>query len=352
MLSPAGDANYIAARPGIKVPTSGENAGIGLDSLDGVDFYLSNSAPELKSLYDNEHIAFIHATGLHTADRSHFTVQANMEKGVADGELEQDTGWLARHVASTGAASSDLAVIASGASNPVSLLGESGATAIADPAEFKIAGDALNADVIRAMNPGGSPYQDVAISTLNAVDLVQEKYATLEKSDANVGYTGGALSRSLSSLAELIKMDLGVNVATVDFGSWDMHNNLPNEFAQRTTEFSQSLNAFWKDMLDYRDRITLVTMTEFGRRLQQNANNGTDHGSASAMMVMSGNVKGGKIYGDWPGLAASQLNNGDLAVTTDYRQVISEILVKRHGEGNLSQVFPTIQYQPLGFLNA
>ena len=111
-----------------------------------------------------------------------------------------------------------------------------------------------------------------------------------------------------------------------------------------------SINAFWTDMADYRDRITLVTMTEFGRRLQQNTNNGTDHGSASGMLVLSGNVNGGKIYGDWPGLAPTELNNGDLAVTTDYRQVLSEILVKRHGETNLDAVFPTVQYAPLGIM--
>jgi uncharacterized protein (DUF1501 family) len=111
-----------------------------------------------------------------------------------------------------------------------------------------------------------------------------------------------------------------------------MHNNLPNEFAQRTTEFSQAINAFWTDMADYHDRITFVTMTEFGRRLQENTNQGTNHGSASAMIVLSGNVKGGKIYGTWPGLGASQLTNGDLTTTTDYRQVLAEIMITRHGE--------------------
>lgn len=352
MVSPAGDSNYAAARPNIKVPTSGANAGLGLDSLDGVDFYMSPSAPELKSLYDTGDLAFIHATGLYTDDRSHFTCQDNMEKGVADGEALQNTGWLTRHIASTGGAASDLSIISSGSANPISLLGENDTVAISNPKDFEVSGGTVNADVIRAMNPGGSPYQNVAQSTLNAISTVQAGLENIPSDNTNAGYTNGDLSKSLSSLATLIKADVGVNVATVSFGGWDMHNNLPNEFAQRTTEFSQAINAFWTDMADYHDRITFVTMTEFGRRLQENANQGTDHGSASAMMVLSGNVKGGKIYGTWPGLGASQLTNGDLTTTTDYRQVLAEIMITRHGEQNLEAVFPTVQYNPLGFMNA
>jgi uncharacterized protein (DUF1501 family) len=352
MLSPAGEANYIAARPSIKVPTSGTNAGLGLDSLDGLDFYMSPSAPELKSLYETGDLAFIQATGLETEDRSHFTCQDSMEKGVADGEEVQNSGWLTRHIDSTGGAPSELSVIASGSSNPISLLGESDTVAIASAEGFNVSGGNVNANIIRAMNPGGTPYQDVAQTTLDAVTSVQLGLKTVTDDSNGAEYTNGDLSKSLSSLAKLIKMNVGVNVATVDFGSWDMHNSLPFEFAQRTTEFSQAINAFWTDMADYHDKITLVTMTEFGRRLQENANQGTDHGSGSAMMVLSGNVNGGKIYGTWPGLNANQLKNGDLVATTDYRQVLSEILITRHGEQNLEAVFPTVQYNPLGFMNS
>ena len=352
MLSPASDPNYIAARPSIKVPTLGTGAGLGLDSLDGINFFMSPSAPELKSLYDTGDLAFIHATGLNTEDRSHFTCQDSMEKGVADGEAAQNTGWLARHITSIGGAASELSVIASGSSNPVALLGEPDTVAIADANGFQVSGGNVNANIIRAMNPGGTPYQDVAQTTLDAIASVQLGLKTITDETNGAEYTNGALSKSLSSLASLIKMNVGVSVATVDFGSWDMHNNLQFEFAQRTTEFSQAINAFWTDMTDYHGKITLVTMTEFGRRLQQNANQGTDHGSASAMMVLSGNVNGGNIYGDWPGLAPNQLNNGDLAVATDYRQVLAEIMITRHGEQDLEAVFPTVQYDPIGFMNS
>ena len=350
MLSPAGDANYIAKRPSIRVQTSGTNAGIGIGTLNGTDLYLSNSAPELKSLYDSGNLAFVHATGLYTADRSHFVCQANMEKGTADADPSQTTGWLARHITSLGVKQPELGVVSSNATNPTSLLGDNSAVAILNSASFNVSGGNTNGNVIRALNKGTSAYQMSATNTLDAIAAVQAGLTTINDTSASAGYTGGALSTPLRSLGRLIKMNIGLSVATVDFGSWDMHNNLVGEFAQRTTEFSRALNAFWTDMADYRSRITLVTMTEFGRRFQENASQGTDHGAASGMLVLSGNVNGGKIYGTWPGLATNQLNNGDLAVTTDYRTVLSEILVTRHGEKNLANVFPTVKYAPLGLM--
>ena len=350
MLAPAGDPNYIAKRPSIRVQTTGNNAGIGLGTMNGTDLYLSASAPELKSLYDGGNLAFVHATGLYTADRSHFVCQANMEKGTADADPKQSTGWLARHITSLGVKQPELGVVSSNATNPTSLLGDNSVVAILNSASFNVSGGNTNANVIRALNEGTTAYQTSAANALDAIAAVQAGLTSVTDTSANAGYTNGALSTPLRSLGRLIKMNVGLNVATVDYGSWDMHNNLVSEFAQRTTEFSRALSAFWTDMADYRSRITLVTMTEFGRRFQENASQGTDHGSASGMLVLGGNVAGGKIYGAWPGLSAGQLNNGDLAVTTDYRQVLSEILVTRHNEKNLANVFPTVKYAPVGFM--
>ena len=352
MVAPAGDPNYIAARPALRVPTTGANAGIGLGSLGGTDFYLSASAPELKTLYDSGNLAFVHATGMHTTDRSHFICQAMMEKGSVDAEVDQHTGWLTRHIASAGTSGQELSTVSASSSNPVALLGDAGAIAIADAQNFNVGGGTVNANLIRAMNTGATAYQTVATAALDAVASVQSGLQTIVDTSATAGYTGGTLSQALRSVGRLIKMNVGVDVVAVDFGSWDMHNSLVSEFNTRTTEFSRAISAFWTDMTDYRSRITMVTMTEFGRRLQQNASQGTDHGSASGMLVLGGNVNGGKIYGTWPGLAASQLTNGDLTVTTDYRQVLSEILVKRHAETQLATVFPNIGYNPLGVLKA
>jgi uncharacterized protein (DUF1501 family) len=368
MLAPSGDANYIAARPTIRVPATGNNAGIGLATLNGTDLYLSNSAPELKTLYDAGSLAFVHATGLYTADRSHFLCQANMEKGQADADPKQNTGWLARHLTSIGPGSA-LSTISSGSTNPVSLLGAAHPLAVSSASSFNISGGTVNLNTIRAINSGGgafiftspfttaevpsSPYKAVAQETVNTVSTIQSNLANLDNTTANAaGYTGGALSQSLRSVAQLIRMNVGLNLVTVDYGGWDMHNSLVGEFRTRTTEFSRAISAFWTDMADYRSRITLVTMTEFGRRLQENSSQGTDHGSASGMLVLGGNVNGGKVYGSWPGLASSQLTTGDLKVTTDYRQVLAEILVARHSEKNIASVFPTVTYNPLGIMRA
>ena len=351
MLAPAGDPNYIANRPSIRVRATGANAGIGLATLDSVDLYLSASAPELKTLYDSGKLAFVHSTGLFTADRSHFTCQANMERGTADADAEQNSGWLARHTASLGV-QADLGVVSQGSTTPISLLGQPAAVAVSNPTSFNVSGGTTNATIMRLMNTSGTatPYKTAALKTLNTIQDVQAGLTGFQDTSGTAGYTAGALSTSLRSVGRLIRMNVGVDVVTVDYGGWDMHNNLVSEFNTRTVEFSRALNAFWTDMADYRDRITLVTMTEFGRRFRENGTQGTDHGSASGMLVLGGNVNGGRVYGRWPGLAANQLVSGDFAVTTDYRQVLAEILVKRHAETKLNTVFPTITYAPLGLI--
>ncbi len=353
MLAPAGDANYIAARPSIRVRTDGTTPGIGLGTLDGTDIYLSASAPELKALYDSGDLAFVHATGLFTADRSHFTCQENMEKGTADADPAQNTGWLARHTLSVGAPT-NMAIVSSGSTNPTALLGQKDAIAIADPQSFNVSGGTANANLIRLLNGSGTmnPYKTAAHKTLDTIRNVQTALTGFRDTSGTAGYTGGALSQALRAVGRMIRMNLGLDVVTVDFGSWDHHNNLVSEFGARTVEFSRALAAFWTDMAAYRRRITLVTMTEFGRRFRENANQGTDHGSASGMLVLGGNVNGKRIYGQWPGLGAAQLRNGDMVITTDYRQVLAEILVKRHAETKLHTVFPTVPYKPLGILRS
>ena len=240
---------------------------------------------------------------------------------------------------------------------PTALLTDTATVAIANVSTFSVQGGTTNANLLRAMNQsiGATPsaYKQLANETLSAVTSVQASLAGLDNSGAAAaGYTNGALSQPLRSVAQLIKMNVGLTVATIDYGSWDMHNSLVSEFNTRTVEFSRAINAFWTDIAAYRSNVTVVTMTEFGRRLQENTSQGTDHGSASGMLVLGGNVNGGRIYGTWPGLAPSQLYAGDLAVTTDYRQVLAEILTKRHGETDLSKVFPTVKYAPLGIVNA
>ena len=182
---------------------------------------------------------------------------------------------------------------------------------------------------------------------------MRAKHAGLAARDiAGTGYTDSQFSTSLRSIADLIKMDTGLDVATVDYGGWDHHFEMNLYFPDHAAEMSKSLSAFWHDMADYQDRITVVAMTEFGRRLEENANGGTDHGSGAFMFVLGGAVQGGKMYGDWPGLKTDDLREGDLRVTTDYRQVIQEILLKRRGEPSPKVVFPSLDYQPLNFIKS
>lgn len=365
LVAPANEGIYQDARPSIAVQPDGTNAGFALaNGLDGVDFFLNSGASGLNDLYSSGDLALIHAAGVPTENRSHFKSMDMMERGMADNETNLISGWLTRHIETLTATRPLLSTVSTASNNPISLLGYPQAVSIPNVEDFNVAGGDVNAQVIAALNSGDSAYQQVAQQTLEAISTVQTKLEALNDSaDDNEGenendgsetgpaYTNGPLSSALRNLAQLIKMDVGLDVATVDHGGWDHHNNLVNEFGNQVGELSQSLSAFWEDVADYKDRISVVFMTEFGRRVYENASNGTDHGSGSVMMVLSGNANGGQMYGAWPGLATADLDNGDLAVTTDYRQVISELLAKRHNSPTLDTVFPTVPYNPLGLVN-
>jgi uncharacterized protein (DUF1501 family) len=234
----------------------------------------------------------------------------------------------------------------------IALQGYPGAVAVPNVlALFTVLGGEGSRKVIEAMTTGAGPLIASGQSTLATLKTVQTRVATLPPDDGNAaGYTAGALSTPLRSVAKLIKADVGLKVATVDFGGWDQHVRLTQGINPLARELSQGLSAFWSDLKDHQRRLTIVTMTEFGRRVEENANGGTDHGSASVMLALGGSVNGGRLYGKWPGLKPTDLHAGDLAVTTDYRQVLQEILVKRRGETTPKAVFPTLAYQPLGII--
>ena len=180
--------------------------------------------------------------------------------------------------------------------------------------------------------------------TFDAVKMLRAANPAQYTPAAGVNYPNGEFGNSMKQIAQLLKANLGVEAAFTDVSGWDTHQNqgsVNGQLANRLAEFSASIAAFWKDMGDDAENITLITMSEFGRTARENGTGGTDHGHANAMFVLGGKVKGGKVYGRWPGLDNDQLNEGrDLVLTTDFRQVLGEVVSQTLGAANLEVVFP------------
>ena len=347
LVSPANNGAYQDARPTLAVdPAEGLEIANGVG---GETFFINPGAPELHQLYTDGDLGIVHSTGVISDNRSHFVSMDMMERGFTDAEDTQITGWLTRHLTALGEDRPLLSTVSKSSSVPVSLLQYPQAVSLPNVNDFNIWGGDTNLDVIRQLNTGTSAYANVATQTVDAIQSVQAQADQFEQSDeAGVQYPGGSLSGSLQSLAQLIKMDVGLDIATVDYGGWDTHNNQANEFATQVGQLSQSLNAFWQDLDGYHDQVTLIAMTEFGRRLGENGSQGTDHGNGSVMLALGAGVAGGQMHGEWPGLTPDALNQGDLASANDYRMVLADMLVQRFGQTSIEEVFPTITYSPMG----
>jgi uncharacterized protein (DUF1501 family) len=347
MVPPADDGDYHANRPTVAVAAK---TALPIGMLDGTPLFLHPMASELKAFYDAGRLAVVHAAGLPTESRSHFISQDKMDRGIADGEALVKGGWLARHVLARGVALPGLGAVSCEPTVDDSLQGYGGAMAVPDISLFNILGGDANRHVIARLNSGAEPLCVSARETVTIIETVQAKLAVMTAGGGNDTYPAGPLAASLKSVATTIKMNLGLELVTVDYGGWDHHVDLNSQFPAQAQHLSKALHAFWNDMAAYQDRLTIVTMTEFGRRVKENASGGLDHGSASFMFALGNHINGGKIYGRWPGLKDTDLHAGDLAVTTDYRHVLQEILVKRRGETTLRAVFPTLDYRPLGLV--
>jgi uncharacterized protein (DUF1501 family) len=350
LVAPAGNAEYQAARPTLALPASGTAAGTPLaGALNGQAFRLHPSAAGLAALYAAGQLAIIHAAGLTSASRSHFLSQEMMERGYGDAEPAQATGWIARHLAA-GAVSGQVPILAASAQAPMALLGEARAVSMTTPAGFRIAGGARNAAVLARIAQGGSRRAAVMRSTLEAVTRVAA-VATSEPpgAAARPGYGAGELATALKTIADLARAEIGLTVATADFGGWDTHDGQAARFSTLVARLSQALAALHADLSGLGDRLTVVVMSEFGRRLLENQNRGTDHGHGGAMLVSGPGLRGG-LYGAWPGLKPAALDQGrDLAITTDHRQVLAEILARRCGQTGVREIFPTVSGALLGF---
>jgi uncharacterized protein (DUF1501 family) len=354
VVVPHGEPQYYAMRPSINIP---RKAVLDLDGFFGLHPALAPFQP----LWQQRHLAIVHAAGSPDPSRSHFDAQDFMEAGTPGIKATED-GWLNRTLRNLPqpAQKSAFEAIAMGPSIPRILSGLEPAIAMNNINDFSVGG----------RNPKASPVAttfeamydhslDTVLhgtgeETFDAVKMLKAADPSKYKPAPGADYPKGRFGDSLRQLAQLIKANLGVQVAFADIGGWDHHVNegaTEGQIANVLRDFSQSLAAFWTDLGDLGEDTVVVTMSEFGRTARENGNRGTDHGHANVMFVLGGPVKGGKVYGRWPGLDPSQLYEGrDLALTTDFRQVVGEAVARHMGNKNLNEVFPGYENQPGKFL--
>ena len=356
VVVPYREKNYYAMRPGIAIP------GNQVIDLDGF-FGLHPSLAPFKPLYDQGHLAIVHAAGSPDMSRSHFDAQDFMESGTP-GVKNTEDGWLNRalqeedlrhHLEHTA-----FRALALGAQVPRTLAGKVPAIALSSVNSFSVGGrgpapsPAANAFEAMYGQSGDHIFHATGEETFEAVKMLRDANPAQYVPAAGIEYPNNEFGNNMKQIAQLLKSNLGVEAAFTDVGGWDTHQNqggVNGQLSDRLREFSSAIAAFWRDMGAGAENITLVTMSEFGRTARQNGTGGTDHGHANAMFVLGGQVKGGKVYGRWPGLADEQLNEGrDLAVTTDFRQVLGEAVSKSIGAKDLELIFPGAQLLPDRFL--
>ena len=360
IVVPFSEKRYRELRPTIAVaaPSGEGNGPIGNGpfgpaiDLDG-RFALHGAMQPLKALWDKQQLAIVEATGSPDSSRSHFDAQDYMESGTS-GKTTGD-GWLNRALPPAGKDTSPLRAVAMGKQVARTLRGEREAIAVGDPQQFNM-GNQDAAAILESMytNSADAKWGRTGKDAFEAMKLIQSINRSPYNPQGGQYQQGGELGRSLQQLARLIKADAGVEAAFAEVGGWDHHGNENQQLANMLRQFSSALAAFTQDMGDRMEDIVLVTMSEFGRTVEENGNGGTDHGHGSVMMVMGGPVQGGKVYGKWPGLEREQLFEGrDLAVTTDFRAVLGELIRGHLGQKDLGPVFPGYQPgDPLGLLRS
>lgn len=345
IIVPHGDEQYYAQRPTISIARPDQlSAGYNALDLDGF-FGLHPSLTNLHAIYQGGDMAFVQATGSPDETRSHFEAQDLMERGAVPGE---HSGWLARHLATLDTGNeSALRAIGIGDMLPVALAGALTATALPSLQEYQVTGDSsgqLQTILYNLYNQQSDPLTTTANQTFDALNVI-EQVASHDYVAKGRGYQDGqAFHMALRTTAQLIKAQVGVEVACIDLDGWDTHvaqGAGEGIMARNLQTLGDGLAAFYEDMLDYMGNLTVVVMSEFGRRVRENSGLGTDHGHGNMMMVMGGGVNGRQVLSRWPGLHPEQLvGPGDLAITTDYRDILAEIILKRLKNPNLSHIFP------------
>ena len=346
VVVPFAEPDYYRLRPTIAIPqpSRGQNeASIDLDGFFGLHPSLAPLAP----IYREGQLAIVHAVGSPDSTRSHFDAQDYMDSGTPGVKSTQD-GWLNRHLqAAPDPEATPFRAVALGSNLPRALQGRAPAVALANAQQFRVMApsplaangfEALYAETADRMLAGQGQ------ETFEAIDMLQKADVSRFQPESGADYPRSKFGQSLLQVAQFIKANIGLEAAFIESGGWDHHTNeggTQGQLANLLRDLGQGLAAFHRDLGDRMKDITVVTMSEFGRTAAENGNRGTDHGHANCMFVMGGPVKGGKVYGRWPGLQDGQLNEGrDLAVTTDFRTVLGELIERHLGDRELDRVFP------------
>lgn len=351
VLAPIGDPDYAANRPGIAVPASLAKR---VDSTFGLHPALSPLFP----LWDSGSFGAVQAVGQEAATRSHFAAMEELERAAPGSSLR--TGWLDRALG-TLPDSGVLEAVALGSSSvPGSLRGGNAKLAANELTSIRLPMSSTQAPVslwqkaLGELHAGARP--EVSAPMGNAIEAVTAVEQLTADDGGGDGYPNDRYGRALQDVARLVKARSGLRIAHVHMGGWDHHTNIGQasggKFANKLSTVAQGLAAFAADLGPDLSRVTVITLSEFGRRVKQNGNGGLDHGHGNCMLVLGGGVRGGRVYGDWPGLSADRLDRGDLAGTTDYRTVIAEILGKKMGVANAASVFPGLSGAQLGLVTS
>jgi uncharacterized protein (DUF1501 family) len=358
---PYAESNYYRLRPSIAIPRPARGNRETAIDLDGF-FALHPSLEPLESLFRSRQLAIVHATGSPDNTRSHFDAQDYMEAGTP-GIKSTESGWLNRCVsANPDEAATPFRAVALGQNLPRTLQGPAPALALADLRQFQVMSptpaaqggfEAIYAQTVdKALRGTGQ-------ETFEAIDMLRKADPSRYRPENGAQYPRGPFGQKLLQIAQMIKANVGLEVAFLDSGGWDHHVNegaVQGQLANLLRDLGQGLAAFHRDMGDRMADVCLLTMSEFGRTAHENGNRGTDHGHANCMFILGGGVNGGKVYGRWPGLSSEKLYEGrDLALTTDFRVVLGEAVARHVGSAELDAVFPKFDNNAtkfLGFLKA
>lgn len=360
IVVPHGERAYYAMRPSIAIPQPSRNAIGGAIDLDGF-FGLHPALAPLKPLYDQKLLAPIHAVGSPSTTRSHFDAQDYMETGTPDNKGTTD-GWLNRYLAVKGTcdecnlAKTPFRAVAMTPQTPRILEGPSATVAMNSLDEFTVRATGNSAERLEALYRTGSAdlVHGTGAEMFDAVKMLRSANPQRYAPQNGAEYPRSQFGQRLLQIAQLIKSNVGLEIAFADVGGWDTHVNQGSstgQLALRLDDFSRSIAALVQDLGDRMDDVVIMTMSEFGRMARENGNRGTDHGHAGALFVIGGHVKGGKVHGKWPGLEQEQLYEGrDLALTTDFRSVFAEVVSDHLGAKALDRIFPGFTASPRDFL--